>query len=210
MGSGRSDRSAMYNVMRIMEEGIEEDIMNDVIGKDVYSGLEEARAAQKLNAERIEKTKAFASSISSSSAERPVRSLVNEGAGALGKLMGHRSSGLAMGVIGLASGLLISGFASGNPLQQDESPYLSNSNNSQPQSIPEFFDQEGGYAQQSNNGGYIINVRADTKKGKKQLERTMKKVAKQGFGNVSVNMSVRDKNKPKSNQDIQNWIASNL
>ena len=210
IGTGRSDRSAMYNVMRIMEEGIEEDIMNDVIGKDVYSGLEEARAAQKLNAERIEKTKAFASSISSSSAERPVRSLVSEGAGTLGKLMGHRSSGLAMGVIGLASGLLISGFASGNPLQQDESPYLSNSNNSQPQSIPEFFDQEGGYAQQSNNGGYIINVRADTKKGKKQLERTMKKVAKQGFGNVSVNMSVRDKNKPKSNQDIQNWIESNL
>ena len=209
MGSGRVDRSAIYSISK-MEEGIAEDIYNNVLGKNVYEGLEEARAAQKINAERIEKTQSFLSKITSSSSERSVSSIVNEGAGTLRKLMGGRSSGLAMGVIGLASGLLVSGFASGNPLQQDQSPYLSDATNSQPQSIPEFFDQQGGYAQQSNNGGYIINVRADTKKGKKELERTMKKVAKQGFGNVSVNMSVRDKNKPRSNQDIQNWIASNL
>ena len=209
IGRGGIDRSAITGTV-VMEKGSDSDILNNVIGVNVYGQLEEARAAQKAKITNAENARDFMDNISSSSLERPVNSLMNESRGILGKLMGHRSSGLAMGVIGLASGLLISGFASGNPLQQDESPYLSDNNHTQPQSIPEFFDQQGGYAQQSNNGGYIINVRADTKKGKKELERTMKKVAKQGFGNVSVNMSVRDKNKPRSNQDIQNWIASNL
>lgn len=209
LGSGRSDRSGLYSIVNL-EEGVASDTLNDIVGIDTYNQLGDIRREQARKAARIEANENYMKGITASSSERPVSSLVKEGGGTVKKLLGHRSSGLAMGVIGLASGLLISGFASGNPLQQDESPYLSDNNHQEPQSIPEFFDEQGGFAQQSNNGGYIINVRADTKQGKKALEKTMKKVAKQGFGNVSVNMSVRDKNKPKSNQDIQNWIASNL
>ncbi len=212
VGTTSSNRTNSFRVVKMMNEGETGDIHNIIAGTNVYEGLEDAKKAQKLAAEAEQRGQNFMREVSVNKSQA-VDAIAQVGSKVKKGLLGHKSSGLALGVIGLASGLMISGFASGNPLQQDESPYLSSptGNSNPPQSIPEFFDQQGGFVQQqSNNGGYIINVRADTKKGKKELERTMKKVAKQGFGGVSVNMSVRDKNKPKSNQDIQNWIESNL
>lgn len=209
IGSSNKNRSNTFRVVA-MNEGQTGDVLHDVIGADVYDKLEEIQEAQKISARKAQRVREYASNISVESNARTAKSMARESAGAAEKILSHRSSGLALGVVGLAAGLLVSGFASGNPLQQDESPYLSDSNNKKPESIPEFFENEGGYVQQNNNGGYIINVRADTKQGKKQLERTMKKITKKGFGNVNVNMSIRDKSKPMSNQDVQNWITNNL
>jgi hypothetical protein len=136
------------------------------------------------------------------------------GTGLVKSFSGAGSSGLAMGALGLAGGLMASGYASGNPLN-DANPQTitqgpSQQNNTM--SIPQFLDEEGGYVTGNSQRGYIINIKADTKKGRKHMERAMKQAAQASVGgSVSVNMSIKNSdNKGFTDRDVEKYIERNM
>jgi hypothetical protein len=114
---------------------------------------------------------------------------------------------MAMGVVGLASGLIAAGYASGNPLndanpetvaQEQVRPAGLNLGNDQPVMAP------------NNTRGYIINVRGDTAKGNRQLKRAMKQAANNSVGGgVSINMNLRTSNEGGyTDKDIENILSN--
>lgn len=139
--------------------------------------------------------------------------------GGIGKGISRISgSGLAMAVLGSAAGLMVSGYAAGNPLKEANAQEISQ-DQSQPQppanspmSIPSFLDEQGGYVTGNSQRGYIINIKADTKKGRKHMERMMKEAAQSSVGGaVSINMNIRNSKKQNFNdQDIEKYIENHL
>lgn len=113
---------------------------------------------------------------------------------------------LALGVMGLAGGLIAAGYASGNPLndanpeqvvQQQTKPTMS-------------FGPDTPYMAPNNTGGYIINIKGDTKKGNRQLKKALKKAANSSVGGaVNINMSLKTSQEGGySNQDIENILSN--
>ena len=56
--------------------------------------------------------------------------------------------------------------------------------------------------------GYIINIKADTKKGRKHIQQVMKQAAQASVGGaVSVNMNIRNsENRGITDTDIENFL----
>lgn len=143
-------------------------------------------------------------------ASSSVISGVNELASSVSRGGGGGRS-LAMGALGIAAGLMISGFAAGNPLN-DADPQTVTQSSSAPQSIPQFLDEQGGYVTGDSQRGYIINIKADSKKGRKHMERAMKQAAEASVGGaVSVNMNIRNSRDYNiSDRDIEKYIENHL
>lgn len=128
-----------------------------------------------------------------------ISKMVMNSSGSLGKNM-------AMGVLGLASGLLIAGYASGNPLndanaetitqETQKNPPLNFGSTPPPEMTP------------NNTGGYIININGDTKKGNRQLKKALKQVANSSVGGgVNVNMNIKTSRSGGYNdKDIENVL----
>ena len=120
--------------------------------------------------------------------------------------------GLGKVALGLAAGLLVSGYAAGNPLNDKSAQQHSEEQNQPKQeamTIPQFMEQEGGYITGNSQQGYIINLTADTKKGRKYMERMMKQAAQATVGGaVNINMNIKNKqdNNGISDKDIENFI----
>ena len=120
--------------------------------------------------------------------------------------------GLGKVAVGLAAGLLVGGYASGNPLNDKSAQQHNEDMQQQPtqtMSIPQFMEQEGGYITGNSQQGYIINLTADTKKGRKYMERMMKQAAQATVGGaVNINMNIKNKqdNNGISDKDIENFI----
>lgn len=117
-------------------------------------------------------------------------------------------SGLGMAMLGTAAGLMISGYASGNPLRDKQASEVAQQQ--QPQqtmSVPQFMDQ-GGMVTGNSQGGYIINLQADTKKGRKYMKKMMAQAAEASVGGaVSVNMNLRDVSQNGiTDRDIENYM----
>ena len=113
---------------------------------------------------------------------------------------------LALGAVSLAGGLIAAGYASGNPLndanpeqvvQQQTKPSMSFGPDT-PQMAP------------NNTGGYIINIKGDTKKGNRQLKKALKQAASSSVGGaVNINMSLKTSREGGySNQDIENILSN--
>lgn len=122
-------------------------------------------------------------------------------------------SGLGMAVLGLAGGLMAAGYASGNPLNDKSASQVSEEQQPvQTMSIPEFMDKQGGYVTGNSQQGYIINIKADTKKGRKHMQRVMKQAAQASVGGaVSVNMNIKNsKQRGITDADIENFLERNL
>ena len=121
--------------------------------------------------------------------------------------------GMGKAVLGLAAGLMIGGYASGNPLK-DKSADEVNKEHQQQQtmSIPEFLEKDSGYVTGNTQQGYIINIKADTRKGRKYMERIMSKAAEATVGGaVSINMNIKNKNNGTiTDSDIENYINRNF
>ena len=87
--------------------------------------------------------------------------------------------------IGVATGLMVGGYASGNPLNDKSAQQVSDENQAPPietMSIPDFMDKQGGYVTGNSQQGYIINIKADTKKGRKHMEKIMARAAEATVG----------------------------
>ena len=125
--------------------------------------------------------------------------MLTNNSGSLGKNM-------ALGVLGLASGLLISGYAGGNPLndanaetitqETKKNPPLDFGSTPPPEMVP------------NNTGGYIININGNTKKGNRQLKKALKQVANSSVGGgVNVNMNIKTSQAGGySDRDIENVL----
>ena len=129
-----------------------------------------------------------------------------------GKAVSSMSNGkgLAMTMLGLAAGLMVGGYAAGNPLN-DKSAEQVSQEQAPPQetmSIPDFMEKQGGYVTGNSQQGYIINIRADSKKGRKHLEKMMAKAAEATVGGaVSINMNIRNLNSQGvTDKDIEDYI----
>lgn len=120
------------------------------------------------------------------------------------------SSSLAIGVLGLASGLLISGFASGNPLKNPNPQEMESSPKTEAMSVPDFFEKQGGYVTGNSQNGYILNIKADTNKGQRHMKRALKQAVKATAGGaVNINMNFKSNNSGGySDQDIEKLINS--
>jgi hypothetical protein len=100
--------------------------------------------------------------------------------------------GMALGVavLGLAAGLITAGYASGNPLNDANPETVTQEPTARPAGGPTFSTTP--QMAPNNTGGYIINIKGDTKEGNRQLKRAMKQAAKQSTGGgVNINMSLR-------------------
>ena len=75
-------------------------------------------------------------------------------------------------------------------------------------SIPDFMDKQGGYVTGNSQQGYIINIKADTKKGRKYMKKMMAQAAEASVGGaVSVNMNLRDVSQNGiTDRDIENYM----
>ena len=143
-----------------------------------------------------------------SSAAREMRNVASDILGNVG------SSGIAMGVLGLAAGLMISGYASGNPLKDPKNDNMEN----QPQEIkntplPTFFNEQDGYAQTNpQQQGYIINIKADSRRGQRYTKKAMKQAVEASVGgSVNINMNFKSNNSGGFSQnDIKNIINNYL
>lgn len=123
-----------------------------------------------------------------------------------GKLTKPNNTGaaLALGAVGLATGLIAAGYASGNPLR-DANPETV----AKEQTAPKLsFGPDDPQIMPNNTGGYIINIKGDTSKGNRQLKRAMRQAAKSSTGgNVNINMSLRtSKAGGYDDKDIENIL----
>lgn len=166
---------------------------------------------QNLNntTDSIKRLNDFARNLTAPKEESVGRKIAQETLESLGEVKG---SSLAMGVLGLASGLLISGFAGGNPLNNanpEEIEKNSDTPKTQAMSVPEFFNNQGGYVTGNSQNGYIINIKADTNKGDRHMKRALKEAVKATAGNaVSINMNFKSNNNGGySDKDIENLIS---
>jgi hypothetical protein len=113
---------------------------------------------------------------------------------------------LAMGVVGLAAGLIAAGYASGNPLD-DANPETV----AQEQTKPSLgFGPDAPQMAPNNTGGYIINIKGDTSKGNRQLKRAMKQAANNSVGGgVNINMNLRtSQGGGYSDRDIEQILSN--
>lgn len=118
--------------------------------------------------------------------------------------------GLGTLAIGVGAGLLISGYAAGNPLNDKSAQQHSEEMQpTQTMSVPEFMEKDGGYVTGNTQKGYVINLTADTRKGRKYMEQMMKQAAEATVGGaVNINMNIKNKqnNNGISDKDIENFI----
>lgn len=117
-------------------------------------------------------------------------------------------SGLGIAMLGFAGGLLASGYSTGNPLNDKQASEVAQQQPTQTMSIPEFMDKQGGFVTGNTQQGYIINIKADTKKGKKHIQNVMKQAAQASVGGaVSINMNIRNmSNRGITDSDIENYL----
>lgn len=184
--------------------------MSQIKSDFVQRGMEESTLhnSKREAVNRAKQTHFIDSDPLMKTASSSVTSGISELAGSVAHSSGRN---LAMGALGVAAGLMISGFAAGNPLN-DADPQTVTQSSSAPQSIPQFLDEQGGYVTGDSQRGYIINIKADSKKGRKHMERAMKQAAEASVGGaVSVNMNIRNsKGYNISDKDIEKYIENHL
>lgn len=179
--------------------------------EDRLTAYFEEMAQKNLSAQqnKIAKETLMSQSANQQTAKAGVKAYVDSAANSMIHSVGS-SSGLGKMAIGIGVGLLVGGYASGNPLN-DKSAQQHSEEMTQPQqimSIPDFMEKQGGYVTGNSQQGYIINISADTKKGRKHMEQMMAKAAEATVGGaVSVNMNIKNsKNQNITDKDIENFI----
>lgn len=115
---------------------------------------------------------------------------------------------IAIGALGLAGANLLTSFVGGNPskpasTQAAETPYAGG------YSIPPMSDGNLQLSQQSNNG-YVININANTNKGRAHAEDAIKQAVGQTYNssNVNISMNVRDDSGQVNDRDLTNMVSS--
>ena len=115
---------------------------------------------------------------------------------------------LAIGALSVAAGLLVSGYASGNPLNDPDPATIDQKGYDGVQAAPEMMFSSGQGFAPNNTGGYIINIKGDTRKGNRQLKKALRQATKNATGSGNINMSVKTTQSSGvySDRDIENIL----
>jgi hypothetical protein len=204
-GAGKMNPEAVrsINVLR-NTDGHMAQVLSDITGKPLEDLPPISRPSNsKANAvikQGIEK------SFDDLKAMNKVSSVVSDMASNINLKGNSLGTSLAMGVVGLASGLIAAGYASGNPLN-DANPETV----AQEQTKPSLgFGPDAPQMAPNNTGGYIINIKGDTSKGNRQLKRAMKQAANNSVGGgVNINMNLRtSQGGGYSDRDIEQILSN--
>ena len=118
---------------------------------------------------------------------------------------GGIGAALVTTTVGLAAGLIASGYASGNPLNDANPETVAKEQTQRP---PKLSFGPNAEMVPNNTGGYIINIKGDTNKGNRQLKKALKQVTASSMGGaVNINMSLRTSQAGGySDKDIENIL----
>lgn len=118
-------------------------------------------------------------------------------------------SGLAMGALGLAAGVLISGFVGGRPRPADT--HAMEEANNQHAPMDGHMVLSDPVAQQGGRGGYVVNINARSKGDKKNVSQAIQQAISSGMGaNVNVTMNIGNDYSNISNRDIETAVMAAL
>ena len=150
---------------------------------------------------KVDNTKKAVSEAIESGGNKIAKSLMNSSGGNLGR-------NLAVGALSVAAGLLVSGYASGNPLNDPDPATIDQKGYEGVQAAPEMMFSSGQGFAPNNTGGYIINIKGDTRKGNRQLKKALRQATKNAIGPSSINMSVKTTQSSGvySDRDIENIL----
>jgi hypothetical protein len=115
---------------------------------------------------------------------------------------------LGLGVVGLAAGLIAAGYASGNPLNDPDPATVTQEGFENVKMAPEMMFSSGQGFAPNNTGGYIINIKGDTRKGNRQLKKALKQATRNAVGPTGVTMNIRTSQSQGaySDKDIENIL----
>ena len=185
-------------------------IVGKMIGKADDSFKIRADEQQQIVEEAIKRQKNANAFYANTQTTKQVSSAVSNMVDSLSSSSFKVGGSLAMGALGLAGGLMAAGYASGNPLNDKQASQVAQEGQqpTQTMSIPDFMDKQGGFVTGNSQQGYIINIKADTKKGRKHMQRIMKQAAEASVGGaVSVNMNIRNsEERGITDADIENFL----
>lgn len=122
-------------------------------------------------------------------------------------ISGARISGrdLAFGAIGIAGSMMLAGFVGGNPSAPAGSEASSYSDENM-YSSPVLTD-EGLALHQGANGGYVININANSPKGRQHAVDAINQAMSVSYGtNINVAMNIRDNQGNITNRNIERMI----
>ena len=128
------------------------------------------------------------------------KSIMNSGGGL--------KKGLGLGVVGLAAGLIAAGYASGNPLNDPDPATITQEGYENVKAAPEMMFSSGQGFAPNNTGGYIINIKGDTKKGNRQLKKALRQATRNTIGPTGVTMNIKTSQSQGaySDRDIENIL----
>ena len=185
-------------------------IVGKMIGKADDSFKIRADEQQQIVEEAIKRQKNANAFYANTQTTKQVSNAVSNMVDSLSSSSFKMGGSLAMGALGLAGGLMAAGYASGNPLNDKQASQVAQEGQqpTQTMSIPDFMDKQGGFVTGNSQQGYIINIKADTKKGRKHMQRIMKQAAEASVGGaVSVNMNIRNsEERGITDADIENFL----
>jgi hypothetical protein len=144
--------------------------------------------------------------------ERKVAEAVEAGSNKIAKSIMNNAGGikksLALGVVGLAAGLIAAGYASGNPLNDPDPATVTQKGFEGVQAAPDMMFSSGASFANNNTGGYIINIKGDTKHGNRQLKKALKQATRNAVGPTGVTMNIRTSRDQGaySDRDIENIL----
>lgn len=118
--------------------------------------------------------------------------------------------GALFATVGLAAGLIASGYASGNPLNDPDPATITQKGYENVKAAPEMMFSSGASFAPNNTGGYIINIKGDTRKGNRQLKKALKQATRNAVGPSGIQMEVKTSQKPGaySDRDIENILSN--
>ena len=168
----------------------------------VLEGMEQKakHVADNFTLPTIDEKKATA--VMETASNKIAKEIINNGGGL--------KKSLGLGVVGLAAGLIASGYASGNPLNDPDPATIDQKGYKGVSAAPEMMFSSGQGFAPNNTGGYIINIKGDTRKGNRQLKKALKQATRQSIGPGSINMSIKTSQTSGgySDRDIENMLSN--
>lgn len=127
------------------------------------------------------------------------------------KNMDLSSKSLAVSALGIAASLMVTGFVGGNPAQPADGQAQQEQGSENVYAIPQLTATNQLMAQGGPQQGYVININAQTDKGRQQAERAIKQaLASQGRSKVNIAMNIRDDTGNINDSSVERMIEGAL
>ena len=118
---------------------------------------------------------------------------------------------MAVNALGIAASIMVAGFVGGNPVQPADGQAQAENSSENVYAIPQLTATNQLMAQSGPQQGYIININAQTDKGRAQAERAIKQaMASQGRSKVNIAMNIRDEKGNINDSSVERMIEGAL